>query len=286
MMLVSKSQKVLDWVNKILIVLLSLTFVIPAILIASASFSSAKAFTQYGYTLFPKEWSLVAYKYIFTSHLNILRSLGISVFITVVGTFLMVMTCSLFSFAITRPKFVGKRFFAFFAIFTMLFGGGTIPYYLVVTGLKLDDTLWSIILPGAVSAWNIILMKNFILTIPHSLCEAAEMDGANNTQVLIKVILPLSFPVIASVILFTAVGFWNNWFGPLLFIKKDNLQPAQAILRQLQDQSRQINDPSGTLPTEAIKNAAIVVTTLPIILVYPFLQKYFINGVIVGAVKG
>jgi putative aldouronate transport system permease protein len=198
----------------------------------------------------------------------------------------MVFTCSLFSFAITRPQFVGKRFFAFFAIFTMLFGGGTIPYYLVVTGLKLDDTLWSIILPGAVSAWNIILMKNFIHTIPHSLCEAAEMDGANNVKVLVMVVMPLSFPVIASVILFTAVGFWNNWFGPLLFIKKETLQPAQAILRMLQDQSRQINDPSGTLPTEAIKNAAIVVTTLPIILVYPFLQRYFINGVIVGAVKG
>ncbi len=285
-MVEAKQRKIVDGINIFLIILLSLTFIIPVILILSASFTSAEAFTKYGYTFFPKQWSLVAYKYIFTSHLNILRALLNSVFVTVTGTVLMVVNCSLFAYAITRKQFLWKKFFSFFAIFTMLFGGGTIPYYLVVTGLGLDDSLFAIILPGAVSAWNIILMKNFFLGIPDSLCEAASIDGAGNLYILVKIVAPLSFPVIASVILFTAVGFWNNWFGPLLFIKTQEKQPAQAILRAMQDQSGILKDPSGKLPTEAIKNAAIIVTTLPIVIVYPFLQKYFINGVIVGAVKG
>lgn len=217
-----------------------------------------------------------------------MRSLWNSIFITVVGTFLMVVNTTLFSYALTKKELVGRKFFSFYAIFTMLFAGGTIPYYLVVTGIGLDQSLWAIILPGSVSAWNILLTRNFFANLPESMLEAAELDGAGHVNVLLRVVLPTSFPVIATVILFTAVGFWNNWFGPLLFIdsvKNRDLLPIQALLREMLNNVESIVGSNPNMPSEAIKNAAVVVATLPIVIVYPLLQKYFINGVILGSVK-
>ena len=215
------------------------------------------------------------------------RSLGNSIFVTIVGTFLMIANCALYAYSLIQKDFVGKKFFSLFAVFTMLFAGGTIPYYLVVTGIGLENSLWSVILPGAISAWNILLMRNFFATIPSSLSEAAGLDGASQVQILVKVILPMSFPVIATVILFTSVGFWNNWFGPLLFIDKNHreIAPIQSILREITQDVSSIVGQNSDLPVEAIQNATVVVATLPIVIVYPFLQKYFINGMMLGSVK-
>lgn len=286
-MVKSCSEKAWGIVNKIIIILLSLTFIIPVILILSASVSSANSFARYGYTLIPRAVDWTAYSYILKDNPLFLRSLGNSIFMTVVGTVLMVINCALYAFALTKKDFVGKKFFSVYAIFTMLFAGGTIPYYLVVTGIGLENSLWAIILPGAVSAWNILLMRNFFSTLPASMIEASELDGASHLQVLLRVVLPTSFPVIATVILFTAVGFWNNWFGPLLFIDKSHreIAPIQALLREMLDNVQSIVGVNSDLPTEAIKNATVVVATLPIVIVYPLLQKYFINGVVLGAVK-
>ena len=283
-----KSEKIFNVVNIILISLLSLSFLLPVALILSASVLTAASFSQYGYTLIPKEFDLFAYEYVLVSNPLFLRSLWNSIFITVVGTFLMVVNTTLFSYALTKKELVGRKFFSFYAIFTMLFAGGTIPYYLVVTGIGLDQSLWAIILPGSVSAWNILLTRNFFANLPESMLEAAELDGAGHVNVLLRVVLPTSFPVIATVILFTAVGFWNNWFGPLLFIdsvKNRDLLPIQALLREMLNNVESIVGSNPNMPSEAIKNAAVVVATLPIVIVYPLLQKYFINGVILGSVK-
>ena len=183
-----KSEKIFNVVNIILISLLSLSFLLPVALILSASVSTAASFSQYGYTLIPKEFDLFAYEYVLVSNPLFLRSLWNSIFITVVGTFLMVVNTTLFSYALTKKELVGRKFFSFYAIFTMLFAGGTIPYYLVVT------------------AWNILLTRNFFANLPESMLEAAELDGAGHVNVLLRVVLPTSFPVIATVILFTAVG--------------------------------------------------------------------------------
>lgn len=283
-----KSEKIFNVVNIILISLLSLSFLLLVALILSASVSTAASFSQYGYTLIPKEFDLFAYEYVLVSNPLFLRSLWNSIYITVVGTFLMVVNTTLFSYALTKKELVGRKFFSFYAIFTMLFAGGTIPYYLVVTGIGLDQSLWAIILPGSVSAWNILLTRNFFANLPESMLEAAELDGAGHVNVLLRVVLPTSFPVIATVILFTAVGFWNNWFGPLLFIdsvKNRDLLPIQALLREMLNNVESIVGSNPNMPSEAIKNAAVVVATLPIVIVYPLLQKYFINGVILGSVK-
>ena len=286
-MVKSNSEKVLNVVNIVLITLLSLTFILPVFLILSASVSTSDSFAKYGYTLLPKAVDFFAYKYVLFSNSLFLRSLGNSVYLTVVGTFLMVANCSLYAFALIQKGFVGRKIFSLYAVFTMLFAGGTIPYYLVVTGIGLENSLWSVILPGSVSAWNILLMRNFFSALPASLTEAAQLDGASYAKVLVKVILPTSFPVIATVILFTAVGFWNNWFGPLLFIDKAHREvaPIQSLLREILEDAASVVGQNSDLPTEAIKNATVVVATLPIVIVYPLLQKYFINGVILGSVK-
>ena len=286
-MIKSTSNKALHITNIIVICLLTLTFLLPVVLILSASVSTADSFAQYGYTLIPKAIDFFAYEYVLFSNSLFIRALGNSVFMTVVGTALMVINCALYSFALVQKDLVGKKFFSLYAVFTMLFAGGMIPYYLVVTGIGLGNTLWAIILPGAVSAWNILLMRNFFSSIPHSLTEAAQLDGASHWQVLRRVIIPTSFPVVATVILFTSVGFWNNWFGPLLFIDKAHRDkaPIQFLMREMLDDVATVVGQNTDLPTEAIKNATVVVATLPIVIVYPILQKYFINGVILGSVK-
>lgn len=286
-MVKSKSDKILNVVNITIISLLSLTFILPVMFILSTSVSTSNSFARYGYTLLPKVIDFYAYKYVLFSNSLFLKSVGNSIFVTITGVFLMVANCSLYAFALVQKDFVGKKFFSLYAVFTMLFAGGTIPYYLVVTGIGLENSLWAIILPGSISAWNILLMRNFFSSIPPSLTEAAQLDGASHLQVLIKVILPTSFPVIATVILFTSVGFWNNWFGPLLFIDKEHrsIAPIQSILREMLEDVASVVGINSDLPTEAIKNATVVVATLPIVLVYPFLQKYFINGIMLGSVK-
>ena len=286
-MVKSRNEKILNVINITIICLLSLTFIVPVMLILSASVSTSNSFAQYGYTVFPRVINFYAYEYVLMANPLFVRSLGNSIFVTIVGTFLMIANCALYAYSLIQKDFVGKKFFSLFAVFTMLFAGGTIPYYLVVTGIGLENSLWSVILPGAISAWNILLMRNFFATIPSSLSEAAGLDGASQVQILVKVILPMSFPVIATVILFTSVGFWNNWFGPLLFIDKNHreIAPIQSILREITQDVSSIVGQNSDLPVEAIQNATVVVATLPIVIVYPFLQKYFINGMMLGSVK-
>ncbi len=287
-----KKIPVFNIFNYSLMSVLILIFAVPYAIILASSLSTESSLAYHGYVLFPREFSLNAYKYIFTSNTYFVRSIFNSVYMTVVGTILATVVTVMYSYAVSRSRLPGKGFFNNFAIFTMLFGGGLVPYYLLVTGIGLKDSLWAIILPATMQAWNMILIRNYLYGIPDSLEESAKIDGATPYGVLFRIYFPLIKPVIATVVLFSAVGFWNNWYGPLLFIESKEKYPIQYLVRDMLNQLAAINsDPGGgasqpgAVPLISTRMAAIVVASLPIIAVYPFLQKYFIHGAILGAVK-
>lgn len=291
-MLKSKSEKAFDVVNYILMVILLLIFAVPYLLIITTSFTDETMISVHGPSLLIRKFSIDAYAYIFASQFTFVRALLVSVYLTLVTTALGLVINSLFAYALSRRTLLGKKFFNFYLVFTMLFSGGMIPGYLIVTGLGLKNSLWAIILPAIVSAWNVILIRNYFYSIPESLAESAKIDGANNVQILLRIYVPISTSVLATISLFTAVAQWNNWSGPLLYI--DNLHrelyPIQYLLREMLNNLDGVMGDTGgassaTIPSESVKNAAVIVATLPIICVYPFLQKYFINGVIIGSVK-
>lgn len=291
-MIKSKGERAFDIFNVILMVLFAAMFVLPAVLIVCASFTSADALTQYGYSLIIRKFDLGSYAYIFLAQDLFMRSMLNSLILTAASTFIMVITTSLYAYAVTRPELQFKKLFNLLLVIPMLFSGGTIPYYLVINDLKLMNTMWAIILPCGVNAWYIMLTKNYFSGLPESLTESAKLEGANNLQVLYKIVFPLGFPMIATIILYSAVAVWNDWFQAMLFLDSSHkhLWPVQSIVRELNtDFKSLVNDIGGgstaNLNAEGIKSAAVVLSTVPIIIVYPFLQRYFINGTLVGGVK-
>ena len=291
MMMKSKGEKVFDVCNVILMLILIVVFALPYLLIITTSLTDGTSYLQHGASLIIRKFSLQAYKYLFGAGSALFRSLGITVYLTRMTTGLSVLVTLLMAYPLSRPGFVGKRGFSVFIVFTMLFGGGTIPFYLLIDSLGLLNSLWAIILPLVMSAWNTILVRNFFSAIPISVEESAKMDGAGHLIILFRIYVPLSTSVIATVALFSAVNVWNNWTSTLMFIDDmhSHLYPIQFYIRKLLGNLDSISGSVGInpseLPTEAIVNAAMIIATLPIMIVYPFLQRYFINGVIIGSVK-
>lgn len=291
-MIKSKGEAAFDIFNLFLMILLTIIFIFPALLIVCASFTSAGALTKYGYSLIIREFSLSSYDYIFMAQDLFLRAMGNSLFMTALGTFFLVITTSLYAYSVSRKEIVFRKFFVMILVIPMLFSGGTIPYYLVINNLGLMNSPWAIILPFSVNAWYIVLVKNFFGNLPDALIEAGQLEGANNVQILYMIVLPLGFPVMATVILYSAVAIWNDWFQAMLFIDSSHkdLWPVQSVVRELETEFASLVGSIGGgstvgLNSEGIKSAAVVVSTLPIVLVYPFLQRYFINGVLMGSVK-
>ena len=272
--------------NYALLTLLSLAFVVPYIYVLSASFSDEIAFSRKGFSLFPSQFSLEAYRFLITYDSQLILSVLNSVVLAVGGTFVTTLVSMLYAYPLSRKYLKGNKFFSVFMIFTMLFSGGIIPYYRVVSSMFYDSLL-AIIVPGAMAAYYAILMRNFFMSIPDSLEEACKIDGGNDFLILFKIYLPLSLPVLATVALFAAVSNWNNYVGPMLFIKTKSKFPIQNLIQQL------LNDVSGiyagasdkVMPIQTLKYAAVVLGSLPMILLYPFLQKYYINGMVLGSVK-
>ena len=291
MMIKSKGEKTFDCINIGLMILLTLMFVLPVVYIVSTSFSSNTAITKHGYSLIIRDFSTDWYKFIFSAQDLFLGSMVNSVFMTFTATFFMVIVASLYAYAVSRKQTQFKKFFITLLIIPMLFAGGTIPYYLTIYNLGLMNSQWAIILPSSVNAWYIILIKNYFGGLPDSLCEAAQLEGANNVQTLFKVVLPLGFPIVATVILYSAVAIWNDWFQASLFLDSahKNLWPVQAVVRELNNSIESLQSAAGSgasmVNSEGVKSAAVVISTLPIVIVYPFLQRFFISGVLVGSVK-
>ncbi|UPU40063.1 carbohydrate ABC transporter permease [Erysipelothrix sp. Poltava] len=235
------------------------------------------------------------YKFLYDFKGQLLNSFGVTVFITVVGTLINTTFTSTYAYAISRPNFKYRRFFTKFALLTMLFSAGMIPNYIVMTKLLgLKDTIWALILPMALSPFNIIVMRTFFKrTVPDAIIESARIDGASEFRIFIQIVLPLAVPGIATISLFAALAFWNDWFNALLYINSENLYPLQYLLMKIQSNLDYISQNVGLsginsgigLPKESARMAMVVLSTLPIAVSYPFFQKYFVSGLTIGGVK-
>jgi putative aldouronate transport system permease protein len=222
---------------------------------------------------------------------SIFQSMRNSIYITVVGTLINMIMTMFAAYPLSKPRLRGRKILLFLIAFTMWFSGGLIPSYLLVKQLKLIDTFWALMIPGAISTYNMILLKTFFQSIPSSLEESAQIDGCNDIVILFKIILPLALPALATISLFYAVGHWNNFFSALIYINKSTMYPLQVKLRQIITLNRvedfnNIVEDQVQIVQETIKAASIVISTIPIIIVYPFLQKYFVKGVMIGSIKG
>lgn len=267
---------------------------IPFLIVIGSSLTSESYIIRNGYSIIPKEITFESYLTIFKSPMTIIRAYGVTIFVTIVGTILSVFFNTMAGYVLQRKDFEWRNKISFFYFFTTLFSGGLMPWYILcVRYLHLKDTVWAMILPGVVSVWNILLVKGFMASLPFEMTEAAKIDGAGDFKIFTRLILPLSKPVIATIGLFTALTYWNDWYNSMLFINDSNLYSLQyqlyklvndaKVLRELASESGMVVD---TVPIESMKMALTVVVTGPIIFLYPFVQRYFIKGLTLGSVKG
>lgn len=279
--------------------LFALACVFPFVLIVIISLTDEMSLAKNGYRFLPKQWSFEAYKYVFKGSSALGQAYSITIFITVVGTIVALTIMSLYAYALSRKNFRFRKFFTFFAFFTMLFSGGLVPTYIVVTKLlNLRDSIWALILPMACNAWYIMILKTFFKTsIPDSIVESAKIDGASEIRIFIQIVLPISLPGIATIALFSTLGYWNDWFNALLYIDNTKIIPLQYMLMKIQNSMDflrgNINSVSSVeslkamqqMPQETARMAMVVLATGPIVLAYPFFQRFFIQGLTIGAVK-
>ena len=274
----------------ILLTLIAVIMVIPFIYVIAASFATEAEIQTRPIFFIPDSPTLDAYARIFDMNdmgTRVFHSLLISVCVTAIGTFINLFFTTTKAYALSRSNLIGKKPLLNMVLFTMVFGGGMIPLFLVVKGLGMYDTYAALILPGAISAYNMIIVRNFFMELPRELEEAASIDGCSDIGIFIKIALPLSLPCLATFGLFYAVGHWNNYFGALLYLEDSTKFPFQLVLRNIVMQTAETQtDPNALIPEDTLKMAVIVIGTVPILIVYPFLQKHFAAGVMVGAVKG
>jgi putative aldouronate transport system permease protein len=289
----SKKLTFFDIVNIALLSLLLFSIVYPLYYMAIVSISDG-LFVQRGEIhWYPIQINFDAYS-IILSDPSIVRSYANTLLYTVLGTFINIVMTSLCAYPLSRRGMYGRKQVTAFIIFTMFFSGGLIPMYLIVYNLGLVNTIWAIVIPHAINVWYVIIMRTFFQNIPDELHESAHMDGANDLTVFFRIVLPLSMPVLATMIMFYAVWHWNSFFPALIYLNEKRLYPVQIILRnmvivgEMATQKEQLgNTDSDFLVTAAnVKYAVIIITILPIVTIYPFLQKYFIKGVMVGSLKG
>ncbi|MDX8045544.1 carbohydrate ABC transporter permease [Gracilibacillus sp. S3-1-1] len=285
-------ERLFDWANITFLVLLSIVTLYPLLYILFASLSDPAYVAQArGIILAPKDFTVEAYKMVFNNPMIVTSYLN-TLFYVVVGTTVNILLTSLGAYALSRKNVMWSNVIMFMIVFTMFFEGGLIPLYLLVGELNLIDTRWALILPTAVSAFNLIIMRTAFQGIPESLEESARIDGANDFTILFKIVLPLSMPVVAVMILFYGVFHWNSWFHAMIFLQDRELFPVQLILREILIANDTSSMTSGVSAVDAmpigetVKYATIIVATLPILCLYPFLQKYFVKGVMIGGIKG
>ncbi|MGO4496897.1 carbohydrate ABC transporter permease [Paenibacillus sp. 2RAB27] len=281
-----------DRFNYVLLALVSAAMLLPFVNVLASSLSSGVELSRGGLVLWPRGWTLEAYHYIFKQG-DLIQALSITVFITVVGTALNLVITFTLAYALSKSQLPFRNPILMLVFFTTLFSGGMIPTFILIKSLGLLDSLWSLIIPGAASAFNVIIVKSFMQNIPDSLEESATIDGCTEYGTFFRIVLPVSMPIIATMILFYAVGHWNEFFHAILYINNPDKWPMQVFLRQvlLVLSSSELNasmiDQNDMMQlAEPIKMAMVIVATLPIVLVYPFLQKYFVKGVMIGSIKG
>ncbi|MBO9606949.1 MAG: carbohydrate ABC transporter permease [Paenibacillaceae bacterium] len=287
----SFGERLFDAANVLFMLLLIFATLYPFWYVLVASLGDAAWVAQQrGLIWFPSGFNLAAYKAVFDNP-SIRSGYMNTLFIVVVGTSLNLLMTSLAAYGLSNNRVMLGKPLMFLIVFTMFFGGGLVPYYLLVTGLGMLDSLWALIIPGAIGTFNLIIMRTAFQEIPPSLVESAKIDGANDFTILFRIVLPLSLPVVMVMVLFYGVAHWNSWFGAIIFIRSRELYPLQIILREILITNSVDNMMVGMTTNNkvavstTIKYATIIVATGPIMLLYPFLQKYFVKGVMIGAIK-
>lgn len=281
-----------DRINYILLTIIAIGMLYPFVNVVAISFSSYIGYIQHPFMIFPTQFSLEGFKFVFSNGL-ILSSYKNTIIITITSTCLSLFLITLTAYPLSKKHLKGRKIFMNLLIFTMLFNGGLIPNFYLIKSLGWLDKLAALIVPGVLGAYNVILMKSFFENMPDSLEEAAKIDGASELTILTKIILPLSTPIIATIALFVAVGHWNSFFNAVIYIKSTSKWTLQLVLREiLMSANNQLLASGGDssnvnqVPVETLRYATLVVAVVPIMCVYPFLQKYFVKGITLGAVKG
>lgn len=285
----SLGSRIFNFVNYTLLLLFALACLLPFVNVVASSFASTQEIVSKKFVLFPTTFSLDAYRFIFSTP-TIFKGLGVSIGTTLMGTAVSMVLTALMAYGLSRKYLSGRNIINFIIVFSMLFSGGMIPTFLVVKSVGLIDSYWSLIIPTAINAFNLIIMRNFFQALPESLEESAKIDGANDFRILWKIMLPLALPSIATLSLFYGVNYWNTYMNAILYLNDSEKWPLQVLLRQIVIVSSGMEGDNSAVdivpPAQTIKMAVIVVATVPMLIAYPFVQKHFTKGALLGAVKG
>lgn len=286
---VSMGSRIFTIVNTTLLTLLALACLLPFVNVFASSFASTQEVVEKKFILFPTTFSLDAYRYILSTP-TIFKGLGVSFGVTIVGTVVSMILTALMAYGLSRKYLYGRDFINFVVVFSMLFSGGMIPTFLVVKYVGLIDSYWSMIIPTAINAFNLIIMRNFFQALPDGLEESAKIDGSNDFGVFLKIMLPLALPSVATLSLFYGVAYWNTYTPAILYLTDSLKWPIQVLLRQIVIVSSGMQGDNASVdiipPAQTIKMAVIVVATVPMLIAYPFVQKHFTKGALLGSVKG
>ena len=295
---VASDAKRFKVISTIVLGILAVIALLPIILIVIASFTEETTLLRNGYSFFPKQWSTDAYVYMLQQGTTIFRAYGVSVAVTLIGTIMSVLITTMIAYPMSRKNFKYKNLLAFFVFFTMLFNGGVVPSYMMWTQFfNIKNTIWALILPNYLcGAFNIFLVRNYYAnSIPEALIESAQIDGASELTIFCRIIFPLAVPTVATISLFTALTYWNDWVNALYYIQKPQYYGIQNLLIRIMNNIQYLKSGAASvavgtgaiqLPSNAVRMSMAVIGILPIVVIYPFVQKYFVKGVVVGAVKG
>lgn len=296
----SKATAISPWagaVIHIIFIALCLTCIVPLVLIVAVSVTDEQAVAVHGYRFIPEKLSLEAYRYLWQEGRTITQAYAVTVFVTVVGTLLSLFTISTFAYPLSRKDFAYRKLFAFLVVFTLLFHGGLVSWYLVTTQvLHLKNNIWALIVPHLFNGWYVMIMRTYFLTtVPDAVIESAKIDGAGEFRIFYSIVLRLSLPGLATIGLFSAIVYWNDWWLPLMLISDDKILNIQYLMYKAQSMADYLSSASGqnygavmqmAPPSLTLRMALAVVGIGPIVLAYPFFQKYFVQGLTIGAVKG
>lgn len=277
------------------LILVSLSCILPLMLVVSISFTDEAAIVKNGYSLIPSQFSLAAYRNIFSGGKQVWRSYGVSVFVTLVGTMINVCITGMAGYALANPSVRYRNELAMFFFVTMVFNGGMVPWYMICKTVGLTENIWALLIPNLIfSSYNLFLVRNYMRDIPTALVESAKLDGANDACIAFKIYFPLSKPIMATIALFAAIGYWNDWWNSIMLVSDTSLYPVQYLLMKLKSDVNMMKNlqnsgfagAAAMKPAESLQMATVVITIAPILLFYPFLQKYIVKGLVIGSVKG
>lgn len=287
----TRGQNLFNVFNLLFMTTLALAMFLPFLNVIAQSFSSSDAIINGRVGLLPKDFTVINYQYVFSDR-SIWRAFGVSVYITVLGTAINLIATSSLAYPVSRPEFVGRKYIVMMVLFTMVFSAPLIPNFILIKNLGLMNSLWALMIPGAISAFNFFVMRSFFMQLPQELIDSSRIDGCGELRIIVSMVLPMSKPVMASLGIFYAVGHWNTYMSALYYINKPSLWPLQVMLKKLFETDDISVDPASSAYSslahtspEGIKMAVIIIATIPIIMIYPFLQRHFVKGMMVGSVK-